>query len=58
MSAALARLRHHLHDELLVRVGRRMALTPVAEGLVESVRDIVVRIRGTLGSKPPFVGSR
>lgn len=39
MSGALARLRHYFDDELLVPVGRQMALTPVAEGLVEPVRD-------------------
>jgi DNA-binding transcriptional LysR family regulator len=54
MSGALARLRHSFHDELLVPVGRQMALTPVAEGLVEPVRDILLRIRETLGSKPQF----
>jgi DNA-binding transcriptional LysR family regulator len=54
MSGALARLRHYFHDELLVPVGRQMALTPVADGLVEPVRDILVQIRGTLGSKPQF----
>lgn len=54
MSGALSRLRHHFRDELLVPVGRHMALTPVAEGLVEPVRDILVRVRGTLGSKPFF----
>jgi DNA-binding transcriptional LysR family regulator len=54
MSGALARLRHYFRDELLVPVGRQMALTPVAETLVEPVRDILVRIRGTLGSKPQF----
>lgn len=54
MSGALARLRHHFRDELLVPVGRQMALTPLAEGLVEPVRDILVRVRGTLGSKPAF----
>lgn len=53
-SGALARLRHHFRDELLVPVGRQMALTPVAEGLVEPVRDILLRVRGTLGSKPSF----
>jgi DNA-binding transcriptional LysR family regulator len=31
-----------------------MMLTPVAEGLVEPVRDILLRIRGTLGSRPQF----
>ena len=54
MSGTLARLRHHFRDELLVTMGRRMTLTPVAEDLVEPVRDILLRIRGTLGSKPQF----
>jgi len=53
-SGALARLRHYFRDELLVPVGRRMVLTPVAEGLVKPVRDILLQIRGTLGSKPRF----
>lgn len=54
MSGALARLRHHFRDELLVPVGRQMVLTPVADGLVEPVREILLRVRGTLGSKPQF----
>jgi len=54
MSGALARLRHQFHDELLVPVGRQMVLTPVAEGLVAPVREILLQIRGTLGSKPQF----
>jgi DNA-binding transcriptional LysR family regulator len=45
----LARLRHYFRDELLVQAGRQMMLTPVAEGLVEPVRDILLRVRGTLG---------
>ncbi len=57
MSGALARLRHYFRDELLVPVGRQMVLTPVAEGLVEPVRDILLRIRGTLASKPQFDAS-
>ena len=54
MSGTLARLRHYFRDDLLVPIGRRMVLTPVAEGLVEPVRDILLRIRGALGSKPQF----
>ena len=38
MSRALARLRRHFDDPLLVRVGRELRLTPVAEALVEPVR--------------------
>jgi LysR family nod box-dependent transcriptional activator len=49
MSGALARLRHYFRDDLLVQAGRQMMLTPVAEGLVEPVRDILLRVRGTLG---------
>ena len=54
MSGALARLRHYFQDELLVPVGRQMVLTPMAEGLVAPVRDILLQVRGTLGSKPRF----
>lgn len=54
MSGALARLRHYFADELLVPVGRQMVLTPMAEGLVAPVRDILLQIRGTLGAKPRF----
>jgi LysR family nod box-dependent transcriptional activator len=54
MSGALARLRHTFGDDLLVPVGRQMVLTPIAEGLVGPVRDILLQIRGTLGSKPQF----
>lgn len=54
MSGALARLRHHFHDALLVPVGRRMVLTPLAEQLVEPVRNILLEVRGTLGATPQF----
>ena len=39
MSAALHKLRQYLDDELLVRVGRDMELTPRGLALVEPVRD-------------------
>lgn len=54
MSGALARLRLGFGDELLRPVGRRMVLTPTAEGLVEPVRAILLQIRGALGSKARF----
>src|ERR1700757_4339413 len=38
MSTALARLRRHYKDELLVRVGRDYELPPFAKTLVPSVR--------------------
>jgi DNA-binding transcriptional LysR family regulator len=39
MSTALARLRRHYQDELLVRVGRDYELTPFARALVPSVQQ-------------------
>ena len=54
MSNALARLREHLDDDLLVQVGRHMALTPRAEVLVDAVRDVLVRIDATVSAQPQF----
>src|SRR6204780_3198352 len=39
MSTALARLRRHYKDELLVRVGRDYELTPFARALIPSVQQ-------------------
>jgi LysR family transcriptional regulator, nod-box dependent transcriptional activator len=53
-SNALSRLRDYFNDELLVQVGRRMDLTPRAEGLQEAVRDILVRVDSTVAIQPEF----
>jgi DNA-binding transcriptional LysR family regulator len=53
-SAALARLRDYFGDELLVPVGRRLELTPLAQSLVEPVRDALQRTRAALALKPGF----
>ena len=53
-SGALARLREYFGDELLVAVGRRLVLTPLAESLVEPVRDTLLRARATIARKPVF----
>ncbi|HUA18056.1 MAG TPA: LysR family transcriptional regulator [Bryobacteraceae bacterium] len=53
-SGALARLREAFHDPLLVQVGRRMSLTPVAEGLVEPVRDFLIRAEAIVNNSPAF----
>jgi DNA-binding transcriptional LysR family regulator len=53
MSGALARLRDFFQDELLVPVGRRMVLTPLADDLVQPVRDLLVQVQ-TIGTKPRF----
>lgn len=54
MSGMLARLRSYFQDELLIPVGRRMVLTPLAETLVDPLRDVLTQIRGTLGTKQRF----
>ena len=54
MSAALARLRSMLDDPLLVRAGRRLALTPFAETLVGPVGSILDDIQHTLTARPSF----
>lgn len=53
-SGALARLRDYFGDELLVPVGRQLRLTPLAESLVEPVRDTLLRARATIARKPQF----
>lgn len=54
LSAALGRLREYFGDELLVTVGRRMELTPRAQTLMDPVRDILVRVRATIVTRPDF----
>lgn len=54
MSNALARLRVHFGDELVMRSGRKLLLTPRAESLIEPVRDILMRIESTVAAPPQF----
>ena len=53
-SGALARLREYFNDELLVPVGRKLTLTPLAQSLVEPVRDTLLKARATIARKPDF----
>jgi LysR family nod box-dependent transcriptional activator len=53
-SSALGRLREHFGDELLVQVGRRMELTPLAHSLREPVRDLLLRSQATLAASQRF----
>lgn len=48
MSGALARLRRHFDDDLLVRVGREYELTPLAERLLPAVRETLRMAERTL----------
>ncbi len=54
MSGALARLRKHFDDELLVRVGRGFELTPVAEELRPVVAEAVEAAEALLGNQRDF----
>lgn len=54
MSGALARLRRHFDDELLVREGRDHELTPLAEKLRPAVADAVASIGRVLGPRAAF----
>jgi LysR family transcriptional regulator, nod-box dependent transcriptional activator len=53
-SGALARLREAFHDPLLVQVGRKMTLTPLAEGLIEPVREFLLQAETIINSNPVF----
>lgn len=53
-SGALARLRAAFRDPLLVQVGRMMTLTPLAESLVEPVREFLLQAESILHSSPLF----
>lgn len=54
MSGALARLRKHFDDELLVRVGRGFELTPLAERLRPDVEAAVEATEALLGNQRDF----
>src|SRR5260370_7621762 len=54
MSGSLQRLREYFEDQLLIRVGREMELTPLARSMAASVRDLLQSIQSTLDIKPSF----
>ena len=54
MSGALARLRQHFGDELLVRSGREYHLTPMASGLLPAVREALAQVERTLSVPAEF----
>ena len=45
LSGALARLREHFDDELVVPIGRRMEPTPLARTLAEPLHDILLKTK-------------
>src|SRR5258707_14087603 len=54
MSGILARLREYFGDPLIVPVGRKMELTPLAESLVEPLNDVLLRLDATITTRPEF----
>src|SRR6202167_3292761 len=54
MSTALARLRRHYRDDLLVRVGRDYELTPFARSLLPLVEQTVPMIEQALALRDEF----
>jgi LysR family nod box-dependent transcriptional activator len=54
MSGTLARLRRLFHDQLLVTVGRRLVLTPLAQELVDPVREILRLARSAIATQTHF----
>jgi len=53
-SAALARLRSFFQDQLLVPVGGKMVLTPIAQSLVKPVRNLLLQAQATIAMKAQF----
>jgi DNA-binding transcriptional LysR family regulator len=54
MSASLARLRRVFDDPLLARNGRSLTLTPLAQSLVQPLRDVLAGIEDVLTLRPEF----
>lgn len=53
-SSALNRLRTHFGDELLIRVGRKLELTPLARSLVTPVREALHAARMAIETRSTF----
>lgn len=53
-SGALSRLRDYFEDDLLIRLGRSMVLTPRAVELQGVVRNALMQIEGTILTRPEF----
>lgn len=53
-SGMLARLRTHFEDDLVVRTGRRMILTPLAEELLAPLRSILSETEQLLAMRSAF----
>jgi LysR family transcriptional regulator, nod-box dependent transcriptional activator len=56
-SGALARLREYFKDDLLVPMGRKMVLTPLAEELAGPVRQLLLQSDAIIHRNPAFTPS-
>ncbi|MGO9703527.1 MAG: LysR family transcriptional regulator [Xanthobacteraceae bacterium] len=54
LSGALARLREHFDDELVVQIGRRMEPTPLARTLAEPLHEILLKTKSLVTATPSF----
>ncbi|MBL0419127.1 LysR family transcriptional regulator [Ramlibacter sp. AW1] len=54
MSGSLMRLREHFQDELVVRVGRSMVLTPFGARLAPRVAQLLASIGEVIATRPGF----
>lgn len=54
VSSALARLREYFNDELLVRAGNNLVLTPLAHNLVAPVHEALCQIESTVITQAHF----
>jgi LysR family transcriptional regulator, nod-box dependent transcriptional activator len=54
MSAALQKMRDYFGDQLLIKVGRDMELTPLARSLSATIPTLLIEIRRTLDAGPRF----
>lgn len=54
MSNALQRMREHFQDQLLVRRGRELELTPLARNLIGPVRELLLQARRMLKADYDF----
>ncbi|XVV15101.1 LysR family transcriptional regulator [Actinoplanes sp. CA-131856] len=58
MSSALARLRRHFGDDLLIRAGQSYQLTPLAARLAEPTAQVVAAADQVLSAQPDFDPAR
>ena len=54
MSGSLHRLRQHFDDDLLVRVGRHLELSPLGGALARPVREALLSVQAALSTRPGF----